>query len=54
MAMINFDKPMRERLRKAWQAAVDQGKDEFMFEGNLFLTDYAKYLLEFLDLKLGK
>lgn len=54
MRTINFDREKRDALRKAWRAAVDQDKDEFMFEGHLFLTDYAKYVLEYLDSKLGK
>lgn len=53
MASIIFDRDKREELRKAYDAARAQGKDEFMFEGKLFLTDYAKYVLEFLATRLG-
>lgn len=49
---IAFDKPMRERLRKAYVKAVDENAEQFTFEGNEYVTNYAKYLLEYLDMKL--
>jgi len=49
---MEFDRAKAERLRKAYKAAVAAGKEEFMFEGNLFLTAYAKYVLEYLDMRL--
>lgn len=50
---LDFDIPTRERLREAYTQAVKRNADSFTFEGNVFVTDYAKYLLEFLDIKLG-
>lgn len=50
---IKWDIPMRERMRKAYERAAAEGMDSFIFEGNHFVTNYAKYLLEFLDMKLG-
>jgi hypothetical protein len=44
---------MRERLRKAFNTAVKAQQDTFVFEGNTFVTNYAKYLLEHLDNQLG-
>lgn len=49
---IRWDKPMRERLRKAYKKATDAGFDSFVFDDNEYLTRYAKYLLEYLDMKL--
>jgi hypothetical protein len=46
---INFDRPMRERLRKAHAAAVAKNQDSFIFEGNEYFVGYAKYLLEHMD-----
>jgi hypothetical protein len=37
------------RLRKRYEQAVRKGEDQFMFEGNEFLVNYAKYLLEYLE-----
>jgi hypothetical protein len=51
---INFDIPMRERLRKAYAAAVEAKQEVFTFEGHEFVTWYAKYLLQYLDAVLGK
>jgi hypothetical protein len=45
---IMFDKPKAQRLQKAYDAAVKAGADQFTFEGNEFVTNYAKYLLEYL------
>ena len=37
-----------EELQKAYNQAVDIGKETFMFKGNELLTTYAKYMLEHL------
>lgn len=50
--VIAWDKPMRERLRKTYNEAVENHKSAFEFEDNQYLTHYAKYLLEYLDMKL--
>jgi hypothetical protein len=42
-----------QRLKKAYKKAVTDGKTQFVFEGNMLLTDYAKYLLQFMEMKLG-
>ncbi len=50
---IHFDKAKRNRLRAAYEAAKGLGKDQFTFEGHEYLVSYARYLLEYLDTKLG-
>lgn len=50
--MIAWDIPMRERLRRAYNKATENHRSAFEFEGNQYLTHYAKYLLEYLDMKL--
>ena len=54
--MVMFDIPRRERLRKAYQQAVDDGEEQFEFEDvpTPILVGYAKYLLQWLDNELGK
>ncbi|HEY6021358.1 MAG TPA: hypothetical protein VIY48_16075 [Candidatus Paceibacterota bacterium] len=49
---VTFDKPKRERLRKAYRAAIRKKQDKFTFDGNEYLACYAKYLLEYLDMKI--
>ena len=36
------------RLKKEYQNAVVNSKNTFIFDGNELLTDYAKYLIEYL------
>lgn len=49
---IPWDRPMRERLRKAHKKAVKNKNNSFIFEDNEYLTKYAGYLLEYLDMKM--
>lgn len=44
---------MRDRFRKAYNQAVKENKDSFTFDGNEFVTNYAKYLLQYLDQEMG-
>ena len=37
------------QLKQAYQAAADTNADSFTFEGSLFVTGYAKYLIEHLE-----
>lgn len=42
-------------LKKAYDQAVKDGKDYFVYKGTELVTSYAKYLLEYLQtLKDGK
>jgi len=34
------------KLKKAWEKAVKEKKTEFTFKGELWVTDYVKYLLQ--------
>ena len=45
---INFDKQKTERLETAYKKAKEQDKFQFEFEEKVYITDYAKYLLEHL------
>ena len=38
-------------LRKAYEKAVAEGKDQFEIDGYTLVTGYAKYLLEYLKMK---
>ena len=38
-------------LRKAYENAVREGKDTFSINGYDFVTGYAKYLLQYLEMR---
>jgi hypothetical protein len=46
--MITWTRPMFERFKIAHKKAVDEKRESFMFDGNEFITNYAKYLIEYL------
>ena len=52
MKTINWTLPMLKRFKKEYQKAVSNKSDLFTFDGNEFVTGYAKYLLEYLEMKL--
>ena len=41
-----------EKLRIAYNKAVEEKKDQFVFNDLPLVTEYAKYLLEFIDSQL--
>jgi TRAP-type C4-dicarboxylate transport system substrate-binding protein len=45
---ILFNKTTFLSLKNEYQNAVETSKNTFMFEGNQLLTNYAKYLIEYL------
>ena len=51
---ITFDAAKRDKLRKAYGEAVTNSHAEFTFEGNEFVTSYARYLLQYLDSKFKR
>ena len=48
---IEFTPEKAKRLKKAYEAAVKENKNSFIFEGNEFVTGYAKYVLEYLAMR---
>jgi hypothetical protein len=46
---MEFTYELYLQLKKEYGIAVKEQKQTFMFEGHLLLTDYAKYLIEYLD-----
>ena len=47
--MIKFTPERLVAYRAAYQKAVDEGVESFVFEGDEWLTSFAKYMVEFLD-----
>ena len=50
---IEVTPALRDELRAAYDKAVEQGAESFVFERVPLVTDYAKYVLEYLDYKLA-
>lgn len=46
---ITFTPELRDKLREAYENARDEELGVFIFEGHELVTDYAKYVLEYLD-----
>jgi len=51
--IVTFDRKKVEALRQEYRSAVFEDRDTLIFEGNEFNTEYAKYVLEFLDVQLS-
>lgn len=49
MTEIQFTRPMLESLKEAYQQALNNRQDVFIWEGHEMLVAYAKYLIEFLE-----
>jgi len=41
------------KFQKAYDKAREDKKEDFIFKGKPFVTDYAKYVLEYLKLKFN-
>jgi len=50
---IDVDMPTYQRLKEAYEQAIKDKKKIFVFDGGELLVDYAKYLLQYLEMKLG-
>ena len=47
---VPWDRPKLERLKKAY--AGNKSEDMFWFEGERYVSRYAKYLIEYLEKEL--
>lgn len=50
--LVEWDAAKLKRFERVYQTAVKQNADSFWFERNEYLVSYAKYLIEYLKLKL--
>ena len=51
---MNFNLQTYNRFKTEYQRAVKENKEQFTFDGHSFLTQYAKYLLQYLKPKFEK
>ena len=49
MKMINFDRQKLKELKTLYNKAVKESKESFTYNGDEYLTSYAKYMIEYLD-----
>lgn len=49
MKSIDFDEPTYRRFKRAYQIAQKAHRTEFEFDGQTFLLEFAKYVLEYLE-----
>lgn len=52
--LIKFNAEKAEAFREAYRQAVKNNQTQFQFEGHDLLVEYAKYVVEYLDLKFYK
>jgi hypothetical protein len=50
---ITFDQPTYQKLKTEYSKAKSDNIEIFVFQGHELLTDYAKYLLEYLESKMN-
>lgn len=50
---LSFNRTNAARFKKAYLDAVAKNKDQFVWEGHGFLINYAKYLIEYLEINFG-
>ena len=48
---MTIDVTTLDNLKKAMNDAIKKGDDTFTFDGDIFLVDYAKYLIEYLEIE---
>jgi len=48
MIDVRNDKQYRA-LKRAYNKAIEENKEQFVFEGSDLLTTYCKYLLEYVE-----
>ena len=51
---MEFTKAKYIKLRTAYNRAMREGKIQFTFEGQEILVAYAKYLIQYLEMRYGK
>ena len=48
---MKMDKQMFDRFKELYKEAVELGQEAFTYDGQIVLTAYAKYLIEFYEPK---
>jgi len=51
---MEFTLETYHKIKTAYKQAVDDNKTEFIFQDVILLTDYAKYLIEYLEMNKSR
>ena len=51
---ITFTQEKFERFKKVYAKALNNNEKQFTFEGNTFLLDYGKRLIEYIESQQNK
>jgi len=54
MYFVNFTEAKLERFKVDYNKATSENKKEFIFEGDVFMIGYAKYVIEYLEERFSK
>jgi hypothetical protein len=54
MTNLTFDIKKLNKLKKVYAKSVEDGVESFDFEGNLILTAYAKYMIQYLEMQFER
>ena len=54
MTIINWTESLLDEFKLEYKIAIRNGQRRFIFKDNQFLTDYAKWLILYLDGLFGK
>lgn len=49
MTEVTFTPAKYRKLKEAYGKARLEGREKFLFEGQVVVTDYAKYMIEYLE-----
>lgn len=52
--MVEFNAESFKKFRARYNTAIEKSENSFVFEGNEYLTSYAKYVIEYLEPKFKK
>jgi hypothetical protein len=50
--VITWNRPKLDRFKDEYKKANASSVETFVFDGDLFIVSYAKYLIEYLEMKL--
>jgi len=53
MNTITFDQETFKNLKQEYKKAVEKEQEIFIFQGHKLLTQYAKYIIEYLNSKMN-
>jgi hypothetical protein len=51
---IDFTPELLAKLKRAYHDAVAEGRTAFRFEGHILIVQYAAFLIQRIETKLGK